>query len=186
MAEMQGDRAAFGTCSADHRNGRDVASHFSVPQSRRAIADSGQLSDCRQRLRGSAVTGEDHGQAARIGASEPALGGDAEVLDHVLGSSDSRGVAGLIMLQEVQVQMAGLWSPPSAKRREKLFGRVLRYRNMNELHRPPHEIGDAVHQFHENAGVIEDQERLVAGRPVTKMKSQIHIMGDGRAQSCKR
>ena len=52
---------------------------------------------------------------------------------------------------------------------------------MNEFDRPPHEIADAVHEFHENAGVIEDQERLVARRPVTEMKSELDIIGDSRA-----
>jgi hypothetical protein len=72
----------------------------------------GKLSVCRQRLRGRAVTGEDRGYAPGIGATEPALGGDTEVLDHTLGGPDSRAVAFLVIeLQEAQVQVAALRPP---------------------------------------------------------------------------
>ena len=42
---------------------------------------------------------------------------------------------------------------------------------------------DSIHEFHQDAGVLQNKERLIARRPVAKVKSQLDIIGDGRTES---
>jgi hypothetical protein len=52
---------------------------------------------------------------------------------------------------------------------------------MDEFHRARHEVGNPIHQFSQSPGVGEMEERLVAGRAVAQMKSQLDVDRNGRA-----
>ncbi len=130
------------------------------------------------------MTGKNSGHATWVRTPKSAFCRDAKVTNYPPGCGNTRSISGIVIeLQEPKIQVGCSGAAPIPQWSEKCAVGLFRYWNMNELDRPRHKIGDAVHQFHQHGRVFKEQQRLVSRRAVAKVKSQFDTTWDGCAEA---